>query len=73
MQEVDIRQSVVETMNKSKIHIVERALGGLVKHVIEKRLLIASTTAETADLYLITVPTPFKKNHDKYNKNIFTK
>jgi len=64
VQGVDVNQSVVETINKGKIHIVEPALDGLVKHVVEKGLLRASTTPETADVYLIAVPTPFKENHE---------
>jgi len=64
VQGVDINQSVVDTINEGKIHIVEPALDGLVKHVVEKGLLKASTTPETADVYLIAVPTPFKENHE---------
>jgi UDP-N-acetyl-D-mannosaminuronic acid dehydrogenase len=63
VQGVDVNQSVVDTINEGKIHIVEPALDGLVKHVVDKGLLKASTTVETADVYLIAVPTPFKGNH----------
>jgi len=48
VQGVDVNQSVVDTINEGKIHIVEPALDGLVKHVVEKGLLKASTTVETA-------------------------
>lgn len=64
VQGVDVNQSVVDTINEGKIHIVEPALDGLVKHVVEKGLLKASTTVETADVYLIAVPTPFKGDHE---------
>ena len=64
VQGVDVNQSVVDTINEGKIHIVEPALDGLVKHVAEKGLLKASTTVETADVYLIAVPTPFKEDHE---------
>ena len=64
VQGIDVNQSVVDTINEGKIHIVEPALDGLVKHVVEKGLLKASTTVETADVYLIAVPTPFKGNHE---------
>jgi len=64
VQGIDVNQSVVETINEGKIHIVEPALDGLVKHVVEKGLLQASTTPGTADVYLIAVPTPFKENHE---------
>ena len=36
----------------------------MVKNVVEKGLLKASTNAEKADVYLIAVPTPFKGNHE---------
>ncbi len=64
VQGIDVNQSVVDTINEGKIHIVEPALDGVVKHVVEKGLLKASTTVETADVYLIAVPTPFKGDHD---------
>ena len=64
VQGIDVNQSVVDTINEGKIHIVEPALDGLVKHVVEKGLLKASTTVETADVYLIAVPTPFKGDHE---------
>ncbi len=64
VQGIDVNQSVVDTINDGKIHIVEPALDGLVKHVVAKGLLKASTTVETADVYLIAVPTPFKGDHE---------
>ena len=64
VQGIDVNQSVVDTINEGKIHIVEPVLDGLVKHVVEKGLLKSSTTPDTADVYLIAVPTPFKGNHE---------
>ena len=61
---IDVNQSVVDTINKGRIHIVEPDLDGLVKHVIERGFLKASTAVEVADVYLIAVPTPFKGNHE---------
>ncbi|OUV72884.1 MAG: UDP-N-acetyl-D-mannosamine dehydrogenase [Flavobacteriales bacterium TMED123] len=63
VQGIDVNKSVVDIINEGKIHIVEPALDGLVKHVVERGLLRASTTPETADVYLIAVPTPFKGDH----------
>lgn len=60
---VDISPSVVNTINEGKIHIVEPELGGLVHYVVKQGYLKASTTAVTADVYLIAVPTPFRENH----------
>ena len=64
VQGIDVNQSVVDTINEGKIHIVEPALDGLAKHVVERGFLKASTTVDTADVYLIAVPTPFKGDHE---------
>ena len=41
---VDISKRVVDTINAGKIHIVEPDLDGLVKHVVDRGMLTASTT-----------------------------
>ena len=64
VQGIDVNQSVVDTINSGKIHIVEPALDGLVKHVVEKGLLKANITPYNADVFLIAVPTPFKGDHE---------
>ncbi len=61
---VDIRQNVVETINKGQIHIVEPDLDGLVHHVVKEGFLNAAITPVVADVYLIAVPTPFKGDHE---------
>lgn len=60
---VDVNESVVNTINEGKIHIVEPELDKLVKDVVEKGFLQASLTPEEAEVYLIAVPTPFKNNN----------
>jgi UDP-N-acetyl-D-mannosaminuronic acid dehydrogenase len=60
---IDIRQSVVDTINKGQIHIVEPELDGLVHHVVKNGNLKASTSPVEADVYLIAVPTPFMENN----------
>ena len=60
---VDVHQHVIDTINKGQIHIVEPDLDGLVHHVVHKSFLKATLTPETADVYLIAVPTPFKDNY----------
>jgi len=64
VQGIDVNQSVVNTINSGKIHIVEPALDGLVKHVVEKGLLKANIAPDNADVFLIAVPTPFKGDHE---------
>jgi UDP-N-acetyl-D-mannosaminuronic acid dehydrogenase len=60
---VDVNPLVVETVNQGKIHIVEPDLDQVVKSVVEKGLLKASSKPEEADAFFIVVPTPFKQNH----------
>jgi len=61
---VDINQSVVETINEGKIHIVEPDLDQIVSLAVSKGNLKASTKPVPAEVYLIVVPTPFKGNHE---------
>ena len=61
---VDIRQSVVDTINKGEIHIVEPDLDGLVHKVVKDELLQAAIKPNSSDVYLIAVPTPFKGDYE---------
>tara|TARA_B100000900_G_scaffold53214_1_gene39425 strand:+ start:8534 stop:9739 length:1206 start_codon:yes stop_codon:yes gene_type:complete len=60
VQGVDVNQEVVDTINKGEIHIIEPDLDVLVKSVVNKGFLKASTAPDNADVFLIAVPTPFK-------------
>ena len=61
---VDINQSVVDTINQGKIHIVEPDLDEIVSKAVSNGFFKASTKPSSADVYLIVVPTPFKGNHE---------
>lgn len=62
---VDISQSVVDTINAGKIHIVEPDLDKAVASAVASGYLKADTKPVAADIYLIVVPTPFKSgNHE---------
>jgi len=61
---VDINQSVIDTINQGKIHIVEPDLDQIVSKAVSNGFFKASTKASSADVYLIVVPTPFKGNHE---------
>jgi UDP-N-acetyl-D-mannosaminuronic acid dehydrogenase len=61
---VDINPSVVETINKGEIHIVEPSLDTSVKNAVEEGHLKASLKPEIANTYLIVVPTPFKSKNE---------
>ncbi|MAJ98168.1 MAG: UDP-N-acetyl-D-mannosamine dehydrogenase [Flavobacteriales bacterium TMED288] len=61
---VDINQSVVDTINSGKIHIVEPDLDQIVSKAVSDGFFKASTKPNSADVFLIVVPTPFKGNHE---------
>ena len=61
---VDINQSVVDTINQGKIHIVEPDLDKIVSEAVSNGFFRASTKPISANVYLIVVPTPFKGNHE---------
>jgi UDP-N-acetyl-D-mannosaminuronic acid dehydrogenase len=60
---VDINKSVVDTINKGKVHIVEPDLDILVQASVQQGYLKATTLIEPADAFLIAVPTPFKDGY----------
>ncbi|HQV99136.1 MAG TPA: nucleotide sugar dehydrogenase, partial [Bacteroidia bacterium] len=60
---VDVNKHVVDTINKGKIHIVEPDLDGLVHFAVLKKYLTASTSVKPSDVFLVAVPTPFRKDH----------
>lgn len=60
---VDINPSVVDTINQGKIHIVEPELDKIVAKSVQSGFLKAGTKPQTADTYLIVVPTPFKNKN----------
>ena len=62
---VDVSQSVVDTINDGRIHIVEPDLDIMVKSAVQSGNLKASLEPCEADIFIIAVPTPFKKSADK--------
>jgi len=61
---VDINPSVVETINRGEIHIVEPALDEAVAKAVKGGFLKADVKAVEANHYLIVVPTPFKDKNE---------
>jgi UDP-N-acetyl-D-mannosaminuronic acid dehydrogenase len=55
---VDVNKHVVDTINAGKIHIVEPELDLMVKEAVEKGFLKATCSPQSADAFLIAVPTP---------------
>lgn len=61
---VDVNQHAVDTINRGEIHIVEPELDSIVKTAVTQGYLRACTKPESADAFLIAVPTPFKDDHE---------
>ena len=61
---VDINQSVVDTINQGKIHIVEPDLDEIVSKAVSNGFLKHLPNQVQQNVYLIVVPTPFKGNHE---------
>lgn len=60
---VDINECAVNLINDGKVHIVEPDLDILVKGAVAAGKLSANTAPESADAFVIAVPTPFKEDH----------
>ena len=61
---IDVNPKVVDTINEGKIHIVEPELDDIVHKAVNQGYLKASLTPESAEVYLIVVPTPFKGKNE---------
>ena len=57
---VDVVPRVVETINRGEIHIEEPDLDVLVRAAVHGGNLRAATKPESASVYIVAVPTPFK-------------
>ena len=60
---VDIDPVAVDKVNRGEIHIVEPGLESVVKRAVNAGTLRATFAPETADAFLIAVPTPFTDDH----------
>ena len=56
---VDISKHAIDSINAGKIHIAEPDLALMVKEAVEKGFLKAMCSPQSADAFLIAVPTPF--------------
>ncbi len=61
---VDVNQHAIDTINQGKIHIVEPELDMIVQAAVIGGFLKATSKPESADAFLIAVPTPFKENYE---------
>jgi UDP-N-acetyl-D-mannosaminuronic acid dehydrogenase len=60
---VDVRPDVVETIRQGKIHIEEPDLDILVRSAVNSGQLKAGHEPQTADVFMICVPTPIRPDH----------
>ncbi len=58
---VDINRKVVKTINSGDVHIVEPKLEKYIQKAIKTKKFRAHTEIQESDIYIICVPTPFKK------------
>ena len=61
---VDVSTATVDTINRGEIHIVEPELDMVVHAAVTEGYLRATTVPESADAFIIAVPTPFKGDHE---------
>lgn len=61
---IEVSQSIVDTVNRGEIHIVEPDLDGLVHAAVHCGRLRAVLLPEPADAFIIAVPTPFINEHE---------
>lgn len=59
---IDINESVVDMINKGLVPINENKLDSTLKNLVSQKKIVAKTTAESADAYIICVPTPLNNN-----------
>ena len=61
---VDVNDQIIETLKRGEIHIHEPGLRDTVKAALTSGNFTVSTQPETADAFIIAVPTPF--HHNKF-------
>ena len=62
---LEVNEQAIETINAGEIHIVEPDLDIAVRSAVTMKKLRATKTAESADVFIIAVPTPFKEESHK--------
>ena len=60
---VDVDPRVVQTISKGGIHIEEAGLKTMLQAAINSGSLVATTEVESADIFIIAVPTPLAEGN----------
>ena len=58
---VDINNDIIKKVNKGNIHIIEKDLQGIINKAVKSGNLVAKSKPVKSDIFIIAVPTPFKK------------
>jgi len=61
---VDVCEEVISIINAGDIHIQEPELDIVVRSAVESKRLKADTKPAPADIFILSVPTPFKGEHE---------
>ncbi len=61
----DVNKKVIETLKSGHIHIVEPSLQETFEEALKSGRLIPTDKLEKSDVFIISVPTPFKKDHEE--------
>lgn len=61
----DVNKKVIETLKAGHIHIVEPSLQEAFEEALKSERLIPTDKLEKSDVFIISVPTPFKKDHEE--------
>lgn len=69
---VDINKAVVDSVNQGKVHIVEPLLDAVVQAAVGSGRLRAATQPETADAFMIAVPTPITASKASDMRAVFS-
>lgn len=59
---VDTNQEIIDNLNDGKIIIEEPNLARLVRYLVDREKLVGSSTPRESDVFIISVPTPLKKD-----------
>lgn len=60
---IDINEKIVNSLSNSEVHIKEPGLSEIVVEKLKTKAIRVSKNIEPSDVFLITVPTPFKKSN----------
>ena len=61
----DVNRKVIEILKAGHIHIVEPSLQEAFEEALKSGRLIPTDKLEKSDVFIISVPTPFKKDHEE--------